>query len=66
MVDDLLAHGYKNVTVLDVSQTAIDVSTTRLGEASERVKWLVADITRAELARLALTMYGTTARYSIS
>lgn len=24
LVDDLLAHGYKDVTVLDVSQTAID------------------------------------------
>ncbi len=50
LVDDLLAHGYKNVTVLDVSQTAIDVSKKRLGEASERVKWPVADITKAELA----------------
>jgi len=49
LVDDLLAHGYKNVTVLDVSQTAIDVSKKRLGEASKHVKWLVADITKAEL-----------------
>jgi 2-polyprenyl-3-methyl-5-hydroxy-6-metoxy-1,4-benzoquinol methylase len=48
LADDLLAHGYKNVTVLDVSQTAIDVSKTRLGEASENVKWLVCDITKAE------------------
>ena len=29
LVDDLLAHGYKDVTVLDVSQTAIDVSKKR-------------------------------------
>jgi SAM-dependent methyltransferase len=50
LVDDLLVHGYKNVTVLDVSQTAIDVSKKQLGKASERVKWLVADITKAELA----------------
>jgi SAM-dependent methyltransferase len=50
LVDDLLAHGYKNVTVLDVSHTAIDVSKKRLGKASERVKWLVADIAKAELA----------------
>jgi len=49
LVDDLLAHGYKNVTVLDVSQTAIDMSKKRLGEGSEQVKWLVADITEAEL-----------------
>ena len=50
LVDDLLARGYKNVTVLDVSQTAIDVTKRRLGAASERVKWLVADIAKAELA----------------
>jgi len=50
LVDDLLAHGYKDVTVLDVSQTAIDVSKKRLREASERVKWVVADITKTELA----------------
>ena len=50
LVDDLLARGYKNLTVLDVSQTAVDVSKKRLGAASDRVKWLVADITKAELA----------------
>ena len=50
LVDDLLARGYNNVTVLDVSQTAIDVSKKRLGEASDRVKWLVVDITKAKLA----------------
>ena len=50
LVDDLLARGYKNVTVLDVSQTAIVVSKKRLGTASARVTWLVADISKAELA----------------
>jgi 2-polyprenyl-3-methyl-5-hydroxy-6-metoxy-1,4-benzoquinol methylase len=50
LVDDLLARGYQNVTVLDVSQTAIDVTKRRLGAASERVNWLVADIGKGELA----------------
>ncbi len=50
LVDDLLARGYQVITVLDVSQTAIDVTKRRLGAASERVKWLVADIAKAELA----------------
>jgi 2-polyprenyl-3-methyl-5-hydroxy-6-metoxy-1,4-benzoquinol methylase len=49
LVDDLLAHGYNNVTVLDISQTAIDASKKRLRQDSERVHWLVADITRVEL-----------------
>jgi 2-polyprenyl-3-methyl-5-hydroxy-6-metoxy-1,4-benzoquinol methylase len=48
LVDDLLERGYQNVTVLDVSQTAIDVSRRRLGDASTRVCWLAADIVHAE------------------
>ncbi len=49
LVDDLLARGYTNVTVLDISPTAIDANRKRLGKASERVHWLVSDITRVEL-----------------
>jgi SAM-dependent methyltransferase len=49
LVDDLLAHGFRNVIILDISQTAIDVTKKRLGPAAERVRWLVADITRASL-----------------
>ena len=51
LVDDLLARGYNNITVLDVSQTAVDVTKRRLGLAAERVHWLVADITEAKLPR---------------
>jgi 2-polyprenyl-3-methyl-5-hydroxy-6-metoxy-1,4-benzoquinol methylase len=50
LVDDLLAHGYQNITVLDVSQTAIDVTKKRLGPASEGVQWVTADIVSGELA----------------
>jgi len=49
LVDDLVARGYEKVTVLDISQAAIDVSRKRLGAASQRVFWLAADITRVEL-----------------
>jgi len=49
LVDDLLAGGYENITILDVSQTAMDVTKTRLGLAAEQVHWLVADITEAQL-----------------
>jgi SAM-dependent methyltransferase len=49
LVDDLLARGYGNITVLDVSQTAVDVTKKRLGLAAERIHWLVADITEAHL-----------------
>jgi SAM-dependent methyltransferase len=50
LVDDLLARGYKNLTVLDISQAAIDANRKRLAEASNRIHWLVADITKTELA----------------
>ena len=49
LVDDLLLRGYQNLTVLDVSQTAIDLNRERLGQAAQRVTWLVGDITRIEL-----------------
>jgi len=49
LVDDLLAHGYKSITVLDVSETAITVTKKRLGRAAEQVRWRVADITEASL-----------------
>lgn len=50
LVDDLVARGYSNLTVLDISQAAIDASKKRLGDGGGHVRWLVADITKAELA----------------
>src|SRR5579863_6110866 len=49
LVDDLLARGYSNLTVLDISRVAIAASRKRLSDAAKRVCWLVADITQAEL-----------------
>jgi SAM-dependent methyltransferase len=49
LVDDLLALGYQNVTVLDVSPTAIDVTKRRLGQTVDCVRWVVGDITSVEL-----------------
>lgn len=43
-VDDLLRRGYQDLTVLDVSQTAIDATKKRLGATAEQVHWLVGDI----------------------
>jgi SAM-dependent methyltransferase len=50
LVDDPVARGYKNITVLDISQIAIDVTKKRLGPASENIHWLAGDVTRANLA----------------
>ncbi len=49
LVDDLLARGYHNITVLDISQTAIDVTKKRLTSASENIRWLVGDVSAADL-----------------
>jgi len=57
LVDDLLARGYRNITVLDISQTAIEANRKRLGKASERVHWVVADITKVDLDRSAYDVW---------
>lgn len=49
LVDDLLEFGYRNVSILDISETAIDVSKRRIGERSALVTWIAADITQVEL-----------------
>lgn len=45
LVDALLAEGLGPVSVLDVSPESLAVSRRRLGDAAERVSWLVEDIT---------------------
>jgi 2-polyprenyl-3-methyl-5-hydroxy-6-metoxy-1,4-benzoquinol methylase len=49
LVDDLLARGCQNVTVLDISETAIEVTKKRLKNLAERVHWIAADVTKANL-----------------
>jgi 2-polyprenyl-3-methyl-5-hydroxy-6-metoxy-1,4-benzoquinol methylase len=49
LVDDLIGRGYRNITVMDISRTAIEHTKKRLGSASQQVAWLVADITQTRL-----------------
>ena len=51
LVDDLLAKGYQDLTVLDISAAALSVARRRLGTRAEAVNWLEADITSADLPR---------------
>lgn len=44
LVDALLTRGYGKVAVLDISEKALGQSRSRLGEASERVRWISVDI----------------------
>jgi ubiquinone/menaquinone biosynthesis C-methylase UbiE len=45
LVDFLLEEGFENVSVLDISETAIEKAKNRLGEKASRVNWIVSDIT---------------------
>jgi 2-polyprenyl-3-methyl-5-hydroxy-6-metoxy-1,4-benzoquinol methylase len=49
LVDDLLTLGCRDVTVLDLSETAIQVAKERLGPGAGRVKWLHGDVTNYAL-----------------
>ena len=49
LVDDLLANGYTNVSVLDLSEVALQVAKKRLGEQAKLVNWIVGDITQVLL-----------------
>jgi 2-polyprenyl-3-methyl-5-hydroxy-6-metoxy-1,4-benzoquinol methylase len=49
LVDDLVSRSYQNITVLDISEIAIDVTKKRLGSASENVRWIAGDITTVNL-----------------
>lgn len=46
LADDLLAAGYRHITVMDLSASALDVVRRRLGDAGERLTLLVGDVTR--------------------
>jgi SAM-dependent methyltransferase len=49
LVDNLLDAGYRDLSVLDLSDAALEISRDRLGADSARVKWMRADVLRAEL-----------------
>jgi len=49
LVDDLLAHGYTRLTVLDISESALTGSRARLGDRAALVDWVRADVTTATL-----------------
>ncbi|KGO88875.1 class I SAM-dependent methyltransferase [Flavobacterium suncheonense] len=48
LTDHLLELGYTNLTVLDISEKAINRAKARLGAKADVVKWIVCDITEFE------------------
>ncbi|MDQ6738334.1 MAG: class I SAM-dependent methyltransferase [Gemmatimonadota bacterium] len=44
LVDELLAAGYGNITVLDIAQTALDEDRKRLGVLENAISWVAGDV----------------------
>ena len=57
LVDNLLAAGYRDLSVLDVSDAALEISRARLGADSAKVKWMRADVLRAQLDERAYAVW---------
>ncbi len=44
LVDFLLDEGYENITVLDISERALERARARLGSRAQNVRWITSDI----------------------
>ncbi len=51
LVDHLLDAGFNNLAVLDISETAINHTQSRLGARADQVEWFVSDITQFKATR---------------
>ena len=49
LVDGLLETGYSDITVLDLSGSALEVAQARLGDSASRVRWIEANVLTAAL-----------------
>ncbi len=57
LVDDLVDSGHDDVTVLDISEKALEVAQQRLGERARRVQWLAADALTVDLPSRAFDIW---------
>jgi ubiquinone/menaquinone biosynthesis C-methylase UbiE len=48
LVDELLADSYSELTVLDLSATALEAAKKRLGDRASAVTWIEADVSRVD------------------
>jgi SAM-dependent methyltransferase len=51
LADALLHEGYRSIAVLDLSAHALEAAKTRIGASSDRIEWIVADVTSWTPAR---------------
>lgn len=57
LVDDLLEDGFRGITVLDLSQSALEVARSRLGAKSALASWIAGDICSVELPEKAYDIW---------
>lgn len=57
LVDDLLSSGFNNVSVLDLSASALDVTRKRLGALGDCVTWIAGDICTVNLPEQAYDIW---------
>lgn len=57
LVDDLLTRGYRNITILDISEMALDATKKRLGEPAKLVHWIAGDVTQFALTDTAYDIW---------
>lgn len=57
LVDDLLQEGFRHVTVLDVSDAAVQQAKARLGAQADSVDWITGDVTRVALPKQAYDVW---------
>lgn len=51
LADALFERGFLDLTILDLSSTALAAAKERIGDEAERIQWIVADITTWEPSR---------------
>jgi SAM-dependent methyltransferase len=57
LVDDLIARGYRQVTVLDISGIALAHARQRMGALAESIRWIQADAAQSPLASRAFDVW---------
>jgi SAM-dependent methyltransferase len=57
LVEDLIASGYRNLAVLDVSATALEVAKKRAGAGAGRIRWIEGDVTALKLPRHSIDVW---------
>ena len=46
LVDNLLDIGYRNLGILDISETAIEITKERLGDKAQKIEWFLSEVTK--------------------